>query len=75
VSQPQREVDLKLPRAVLSPQEFAQALGIGERQARQFIAAGRVYSFRVGRRICIPTRAVEALLNGAGAAQREEVSR
>lgn len=54
----------EVAQATLSPLEVAKMLGIGERQAREFIKSGQLYSFRVGRRILVPRRAVEALLSG-----------
>lgn len=57
-------VEQDVERAAYSPSQVARLLGIGERQCRQFIAEGRIYSFRVGRRVCVPRRAVDALLSG-----------
>jgi excisionase family DNA binding protein len=58
-------LDLNGPPHAVGPAEVARILGIGERQARQFIADGRIYSFRVGRRVLVPKRALRALLEGA----------
>lgn len=58
----------------MSCEELARELGIGVRQAREFVNSGAVYSFRVGRRVLVPRRAVEALLAGQapqGAPERE----
>lgn len=62
-------MDESTERAALAPAEVAQLLGIGERQAREFINSGRIFSFRIGRRILVPRRALEALLNGTAAEQ------
>lgn len=53
-------------RQTLTVSELAATLGIGIRQAYALVRDGRVYSFRVGRRICIPRSAVERLLAGEG---------
>lgn len=58
------------PREALSPLDVAHLLGIGERQAREYIASGALYSFRIGRRVLVPRAALDALL--AGPPQPEE---
>ena len=52
---------------VLSPVEVAQVLGCGERQAREWIKSGAIYSFRMGRSIRVPKRALVTLLAGSSA--------
>lgn len=59
-------------REALSPLEVAHLLGIGERQARELIASGRLYSFRVGRRVLVPRAALDALLAVPPQPQPEE---
>jgi excisionase family DNA binding protein len=57
--------DLNAPPHAVGPAEVAQILGIGERQARQFIADGGVPSFRIGRRILVSKHALRTLLEGS----------
>lgn len=57
-----REIDLDALPLTLTPAEVASCLSVGVRQARQWIAAGNIYSFRVGRRICVPKAAIRRLL-------------
>lgn len=49
---------------VMSAREVARELKVGERQARAWIASGAVYSFRVGRRVCISRASFLKAING-----------
>jgi excisionase family DNA binding protein len=46
----------------LGPADVARVLGVGVRQARDWINEGGVYSFRIGRRILVPKAALKRLL-------------
>lgn len=51
-------------RTILDARALSRRWGIGERQAYEFIHSGQVFSFRVGRRLLVPLRAVEAFEAG-----------
>ena len=53
-------------RLVYSVEEVAAQLGIGRNQAYEAIHRGEIPSIRVGRRLLIPTAALERLLEQAG---------
>lgn len=59
-----RPTDLsELPLALTVP-EAAAVLGRGVSGMYADVRAGRVYSFRLGRKVLVPRRAIEALLAG-----------
>lgn len=51
-----------IPRAAISVEEAAQALGIGRTLAFQFIKDGSLETIRAGRRRLVPVKAVETFL-------------
>ena len=51
-------------RLVLSVTEAAAALGISRAHAYELVARGQLPSLRLGRRIVVPRRGLERLLNG-----------
>lgn len=51
-------------RMALSPQEAAEALGIGLWTVQRLLREGRLPYRRAGKRILIPITALEAFLNG-----------
>lgn len=55
-------IDLETAPHAVPPATVAQILGVGVRQARDWIAKGEIYSFRVGRRILVPKAALKRLL-------------
>lgn len=56
------EIDLDRPPYAVGPADLARILGIGERQAREFVRSGKIYSFRSGRRVLVPKAAIRRLL-------------
>jgi excisionase family DNA binding protein len=52
-------------RLVLSVTEAARLLGISRALAYELVARGELPSLRLGRRIVVPRRALEALLEAA----------
>ena len=52
-------------RLTVSVSEAAQLLGIGRGTAYECVRTGQIPSIKLGRRIVIPTRALEALLDQA----------
>jgi len=53
-------------RATLTVGEAAKILGISRNSAYQGILTGEIPHIRVGKRILIPRRALEAMLESAG---------
>lgn len=51
-------------RLVLTVTEAAKALGISRALAYELVARGELPALRLGRRLVIPRRALEALVNG-----------
>ena len=51
-------------RLVLSVTEAAVALGISRAHAYELVARGQLPSLRLGRRIVVPRRGLERLLDG-----------
>lgn len=51
-------------RLVLSVTEAAAALGISRAHAYELVARGELPSLRLGRRIVVPRRGLERLLDG-----------
>lgn len=56
-------------RLVLTVTEAAQALGISRALAYELIARGELPALRLGRRLVVPRRALEALVDGAAAVE------
>lgn len=56
--------ELKDLPPVLTVAEVKRVTRCGERQVREWIASGQLYSFRIGRAIRVPRRSVEELLAG-----------
>jgi excisionase family DNA binding protein len=52
------------PPIALTVREAAQSLGLSESKMYELVSSGEVYSRRVGTRILIPRRALEAFLQG-----------
>jgi excisionase family DNA binding protein len=52
-------------RLVLTVTEAAAALGISRAHAYELVARGELPSLRLGRRIVVPRRGLERLLDGA----------
>jgi excisionase family DNA binding protein len=48
----------------MSVEEAATALGIGRTTAYQAVARGELPHIRIGRRVVVPTKALERLLDG-----------
>lgn len=57
----QRLVDLP---DVLTVKQFAAFLGIGRNTAYEAVRRGEILAVKIGRRLLIPRRAVERLLDG-----------
>jgi excisionase family DNA binding protein len=53
------------PRLTMTVTEAAQRLGISRAHAYELVTRGELPSLRLGRRIVIPIRPLEALLNNA----------
>jgi len=53
-------------RRVFSVPESAEILGISRSTAYELVGAGKLRSIRLGRRILVPMRAIEALIEGEG---------
>jgi len=51
-----------LPRLALSPEESAEAIGVGRTTIYELLASERIPSIRVGRRRVVPMWAIEAFL-------------
>ena len=51
-----------MDRTCLTPEEAAQALGIGRTFMYSLLASGRIESIKLGRRRLIPTEALERLV-------------
>ncbi|RYG19914.1 DNA-binding protein [bacterium] len=49
----------------LTPRETMRRLRVGRTKLYELIAAGKLAHFRVGRKILVPVRAIEALERGA----------
>lgn len=49
-------------RFALSPEEAAEALGVGRTTIYELLASGRIASIRVGRRRLVPIWAIDAFL-------------
>ncbi len=54
------------PKATLTVTEAADALGIGRDLAYALVRSGRLRTVRLGRRIVVPKRALDELLDQAG---------
>ena len=54
-------------RLTMTVEEAADALGISRALAYELVARGELPSLRLGRRIVVPRRALEALVDDAGA--------
>jgi excisionase family DNA binding protein len=50
----------------MSVPQAARVLGIARNSAYEAVRQGTIPSFRIGRRILVPKRAVEQILTGAG---------
>ena len=59
------------PPLTVSIPEAAQALGIGRNSAYEAAARGEIPTVRIGARLLVPTRALDALLDGAVEAWRQ----
>jgi len=59
--QPRKQV---VSRMALSPQEVAEALGVGLWTVQKLLREGKLPYRRAGKRILIPITALEAFLNG-----------
>lgn len=57
-----------LTTATMTVSQAATVLGISRASAYECVRAGSIPSLRLGRRIVVPVRALEALLNAAAAA-------
>lgn len=64
-----------LPRLTMSAEEVAAMLGLSRAKVYEAIQTGQLPSVRIGRRVLVPTRRLEQLLDGAPAtlADDEEV--
>jgi excisionase family DNA binding protein len=51
-------------RLALTPEEAAQAIGIGRTKIYELLANGRIRSVKVGRRLVVPMSAIDAFLAG-----------
>lgn len=58
-------------RHLLSPDEFARAIGVSHWTVRNHIAAGKVQSVRVGSLIKIPVSEIERVIKGSLAPKEE----
>jgi len=58
-------------RALLSPDEFARAIGVSHWTVRNHVKAGKVASVRVGALIKIPAEEVEKVKRGSLAPQEK----
>jgi excisionase family DNA binding protein len=54
-------------RLTLTVTEAARVLGISRALAYELVARGELPSLRLGRRLVVPRKAVDALLEGGGA--------
>lgn len=59
-------VSADVERLTLSVEEAAQLLGISRALAYELVRRGELPRLRLGRRIVVPRRALEALVAGAG---------
>lgn len=57
-----RKNNTGIPRAAVSVEEAAEALGIGRTYAYQLIKEGELETIKTGRRRLVPVKAVEAFL-------------
>jgi excisionase family DNA binding protein len=51
------------PRLALTPEEAAEAIGVGRTTIYELLAGGKIASIRVGRRRVVPVRSIEAFLD------------
>lgn len=56
------EIAAILSKATMTVEEFGQVMGVGRRQAYQFVAEGGIKSLRIGKRIVVPTQPVRKFL-------------
>jgi excisionase family DNA binding protein len=61
------EVVMERERLTMTVEEAGAALGISRALAYELVAQGEIPSLRLGRRIVVPRRALEAMVDGAGA--------
>lgn len=50
----------------LTPEQFAERLGVPTHQIRRWINVGQIPAIRLGRRILVPSDALERLLDADG---------
>jgi excisionase family DNA binding protein len=65
-----------LPRLTISAEEVAAMLGLSRAKVYEAIQTGQIPSIRIGRRVLVPWRRLEQLLDGettAGASDEEVV--
>ena len=60
-------IDTNAERKTLTIQEVARILGVGRDQAYNAAKSGDIPSIRIGRRILVPRKAFERMLEEAGA--------
>ena len=58
-------------RLTVSVKEAAHLLGIGRSAAYEAVRSGEIPSIKIGRRILIPMRAIERMLDTASTKRRE----
>lgn len=56
-----------MERMLLTPEEAAEALGVGRTKVYELMAAGRLASVRIGRSRRVPTRALAELVDALSA--------
>lgn len=56
----------EVPRLALSPEEVAEAIGMGVTRTREIIRAGKIKSVRIGRRVLVTPDAIRAFLANQG---------
>ena len=56
----------KTKRLGMSVEEAAEELGVGRNQAYQAVKEGQIPAIRIGKRIIVPRRGLEKLLEQAG---------
>jgi excisionase family DNA binding protein len=59
-------------RSTLNVEEVAAQLGISRAVAYEAVRTGRIPSLRIGRRLLVPRRALDAMLDGVQRRDREE---